>query len=105
MAQPGSITGSIGVLAGEGWPVLLLGLESLHFALLQACAPAGLPRCVDRPHFPHDAPRPPGRPCPAPCPGKLVFDEALQAYNINSAIFKVGRNADAASPLTGAQGQ
>ena len=41
---------------------------------------------------------------PRPSPGKLVFDKALQAYNINSAIFKVGRNADAASPLTGAQG-
>lgn len=48
VAQPGSITGSIGVLAG-----------------------------------------------------KLVFNEALQAYNINSAIFKVGRNADVASPLIG----
>ncbi len=30
-----------------------------------------------------------------------MFNEALQAYNINSAIFKVGRNADAASPLIG----
>lgn len=33
-----------------------------------------------------------------------MFNEALQAYNINSAIFKVGRNADVASPLIGACG-
>lgn len=39
---------------------------------------------------------------PPPSAGKLVFNEALQAYNINSAIFKVGRNADVASPLIGA---
>lgn len=30
-----------------------------------------------------------------------MFDEALQAYSINSTVFKAGRNADAASPLSG----
>lgn len=34
-----------------------------------------------------------------PTAGKLVVDEALREYSVNSEVLKTGANADAASPL------
>lgn len=101
VAQPGTITGSIGVLmGGEGGSRCRTAGGSPWHGSACGCHPAGL-RCGNPPWLCTAVLRPDGGPSKPAAAGKLVFDEALREYGVRTETLKTARNADAMSAVAG----